>query len=145
MGWRRDRYERRQRISGRDKALYCERDGRDFILEDFVFRPHFFEGYVERVADPLVAIRTIEEMARIAAHSIRESELPERIPLDINFNLLVQFHTHDETGIEVPFSLNYVPIRRDKYDLASGRICAVTVMEAEEKWHNLAKKFRLSS
>ncbi len=104
MGWRKEKYERGQRKFVRTNPLGFERDRKDFILDNFVFRPHFFDGYRERVQDPSACERTIDEIARIAVHCMCEADLPERIPQNSNFNLLVSFHLHEETGEEIPFS-----------------------------------------
>lgn len=136
MGWKRSKYKKigYPKIIVPSKSLTG--DGRDFIFENFVFRPHFFNNYRARVADPDVGHLTDGDIARIAAHCLNDGNLPERLPLGLNYNALVIFHRHCNEKIE-EFGLHYVPLRRDIYDLRSGRICAVTILNAEERFSRL--------
>jgi len=142
MGWKKQHYTQEQKkkrfYSG--NSLKIGRDGFDKSLDGFVFRPHFFEGYRNRVLnDPFSEYRTDEEIMAIAVHSFRESELPKKLSLFDNFNLLVNFHAH-EGDIETPYGLFVVPLTRDRFDRVSGKICALTVLEAEERMEYIRGK-----
>jgi hypothetical protein len=138
MSWRRDHYQKKKNSRLEQVALPI-RDGKDLIMRNYVFRTsHFFPRYRMRVkGDDLRWNRTDKEIAEIATHSFSESEIPKK--LGIESRVLVRFHIH-YGKITQSLGLFYVPMRRDKFDLESGRICAITLLDAEERYNFLQEK-----
>ncbi len=129
MGWRRAHYNP-NREDKLQQVVFNERDGRDLIYNNFVFRNHFFDSYRLRVDDPLGSSRSNLEIAEIASHSFLEADIPSK--LGIQSRILIDFHVHEKDSSN-SFGLFYVPMRRDKFDIMSGRICVMTILDASEK------------
>lgn len=84
--------------------------------------------------------RTNHEIAEISAHSLSESIIPARLKRGENVNVAVDFHLHDSQGNINSFGIYYVPVKRDEFDLASGRICPVTIIALDEKLSKIQEK-----
>jgi hypothetical protein len=139
MGWKRNKYDRRQKKQTPLIRELSERDGREFVCENYVFRPHFFYNYRSRVlGDPNKNIEN-EIIAKIAVHCFEESNIPERLKLGEVYHILVDFHIHQNSHI-TPLGIFDIPMKRDQLDLRSGRICPVTILDPEERYALLQEK-----
>jgi hypothetical protein len=149
MGWRKQHYikeqeraEKKEFLSGANVNLKPGSDGRVKSLDGFVFRPHFFDRYRTRVLDdPRSEYRTDEEIMAIAVHSFRESGLPKKLSVSDKLSLLVNFHAHQD-NVEVSYGLFVVPLKRDRYDITSGKICAVTILDGRERMEYIKERLQ---
>ena len=130
MGYHRVHYTKRKHNKLQEVKIDF-RNEKDIFFGHYVFREHFFYNYRNRVErDVLRLQRSDQDIVQIAVHSFLDSDIPKK--LGIETKVLVDFHSHE---LEMPesFGLFYVPMRRDKFNLKSGKICPITILCADEK------------